>query len=63
MGRKHLYGYFKRKTCEIVLVNTWVWLRKRNLKRKIESLLMAAHITDIKTNYIKVKLDATKYKE
>ena len=35
--------------------NTWIWLRKGNLKRETESLLN----NTIKTNYIKAKIDKT----
>ena len=35
-----LYGYFKRQTDE----KTWIWLRKRNLKRENEPLLIAVQI-------------------
>ena len=37
----------------------WVWLRKGNLKREIESLLIAAQNNVIKTNPIKVRIDKT----
>ena len=36
---------------------TWTWLRKENLKRKTESLLIAAQNNAIGTNYIKAKID------
>ena len=36
---------------------TWTWLRKGNLKREIESLLIAAQSNATRTNYIKVKID------
>ena len=38
---------------------TCTWLCKENLKRKMESLLIAAEINSIKTNYIKARIDKT----
>ena len=38
---KQLYVYFKRQTSEISNQKTWTWLRKGNLKKETESLLMA----------------------
>ena len=38
---------------------TWTWLRKGNLKREIESLLIAALNNAIRTNHIKVRIDKT----
>ena len=42
MGRKRLYGCFKRLTSGISHEKTWTWLKKGNLKRETESLLIAA---------------------
>ena len=53
MGRKQLYGYFKRQTNEIPYEKTWIWQRKGNLKRETESLLIEARNNAIRTNYIK----------
>ena len=39
--------------------NTWAWLRKGNLKRETESLLIAAQDNSIKTNHIKARIDKT----
>ena len=36
---------------------TWTWLRKGNLKRETESLLIAAQNNAIKANHIKVRID------
>ena len=38
---KQLYGNFKRQTIQISLEKSWTWLRKGNLKRETESLLIA----------------------
>jgi len=56
---KQLHGYFKRQTQEISHQKTWTWLRKGNLKRETESLIIAAQDNAIRTNYIKAKIDKT----
>ena len=50
---KQLIAYFKWQTNNIVHKNIWIWLRKGNLKRKTESLLIAAQNNAIRTNYVK----------
>ena len=45
---KQLYEDFKRKTDEIA--HEKIWLRKRNLMRKTESLRIAAQNNAIRTN-------------
>ena len=52
---KQLYGYFERQTDKISDGMTWTWLRKGNLKREIESLLIVAYNSAIRTNYVKAK--------
>ena len=42
MGRKQLYGYFKKQTVELGRETIWTWQRTRNVKKETESLLMAA---------------------
>ena len=54
---KQLYGHYKRQTSVISHEKTWTWLRKRNLKREIESLLIAAQNNVIKTTYVKASID------
>ena len=44
-------------TGEIAREKTWIWLRKGNLKRETESLLIVAQNNAIITNYIKSKID------
>ena len=56
---KQLYGYFKRLTGDISHEKTWMRLRKGNLKRETESLLIAAQNNAIKTNHIKARIDKT----
>ena len=53
---KQLYGYFKLQTGEIFLDKTWKWLRKGNLKKETESLLIAEQNNAIRTNYVKAKI-------
>ena len=52
---KQLYGCFKRLISNISHKKTWEWLRKRNLKREIESLLIATQNNAIGTNHIKAR--------
>ena len=56
---KKLYGRFKRLINNISHQKTWTWLRKGNLKREMESLLIAAQDNAIKTNHIKARIDKT----
>ena len=56
MGRKQLYGHFKRQTSEISHEKTWKYLRKGNLKRETKSILIAVQNNAIKTNYVKEKI-------
>ena len=56
---KQLYGRFKRLINNISHKKTWTWLRKRNLKREKESLLIAAQDNAIRTNHIKARIDMT----
>ena len=39
---KQLYGYFKQQTSEISYIKTWIRLRRGNIKRETESILIAA---------------------
>ena len=55
---KQLYGYFKRQIKEISHEMTRICLRRGNVKRETESLLISAQ-NIIKTNYIKAKIDNT----
>ena len=59
MGRKQLYGRFKRLINNISPEKTWMWQRKRNFKRKTESLLRAAQNNAVRNNHIKARIDKT----
>ena len=56
---KQLYGRFKRLVHNISHQKTWTWLRKGNLKREAESLLIAAQDHAIRPNHIKARIDKT----
>ena len=38
----------------------WTWLKKRNLMKETESLLLSAQNNAIRTNYVKARIDKTK---
>ena len=56
---KQLYGRFKRLINNISHQKTWTWLKKGNLKRETESLLIAAQDNAIRTNHTKARIDKT----
>ena len=56
---KQLYGRFKRLINNISHDKTWTWLRKENLKRETESLLIAAQNSATRSNHIKGRTDKT----
>ena len=56
---KQFVGRFKRLISNISHEKTWAWLRKGNLKRETESLLIAAENNAIRTNNIKAKVGKT----
>ena len=56
---KQLYGRFKRLINNISHDKTWTCLRKGNLKRETESLLIAAQDNAIRTNHIEGRIDKT----
>ena len=58
MGRKTTLWAFKR-LINISHDKNWTWLRKGNFKRVIESLLMAARNSAIRTNHIKPRINKT----
>ena len=57
-----LYGHFKRIISDISHKKTLMWLRKVNLKRETEFLLIAAQNNEdnnIRTSHIKARIDKT----
>ena len=59
MGRKTTLWSFKWLIDNISHKKTWMWLRKGNLKRETDSLLIVAQNNAIRTNHIKVRIDKT----
>ena len=59
MGKKQLYGRFKRLINTISHEKTWTWQRKGNLKKETEYFLIAARDNAIRTNDIKARIDKT----
>ena len=56
---KQLYGRFQWPTSDISHEKTWTWLRKGNLKRETDFLLIAVQNNAMSTNYIKARIDKT----
>ena len=54
---KQLSGHLKQLTCDISHEKTWLWLKRRNLKRETESLLIVAQNNTIRTIYIKARIE------
>ena len=54
---KQLFGRFKQLLSNISHNKTWTWLRKGNLKRETESLLIAEQNNAIRTNHVKARID------
>ena len=59
MGKKQLYGRFKRLISNISHEKTWTWLRKGNPQRETESFLIAAQNNAIRTHHIKARIEKT----
>ena len=56
---KQIYGRIKRLINNITHKKTWTWLRKGNLKRETETLLIAEQNNAVMTNHIKARIDKT----
>ena len=56
---KQVYGRFKRLINNISHGKTWTWLRKGNLKRETEYILIAAQNNAIRIDPIKARIDKT----
>ena len=53
---KVLYGQYLRQTKEVRSDQCWAWLQNGDLKREIESLIVAAQNQSIRTNLVKAKI-------
>ena len=56
---EQLYGHFKRLKGDLSHEKTLMWLRKGNLKRETEYLLIATQNNAISTKHIKARIDKT----
>ena len=56
---KQFYRRFQWLISDTSHEKTWTWLRKGNLKRETESLLIAAQNNTISTKHIKTRIDKT----
>ena len=56
---KQLNKYFKWQTGESAYKKIWTWPRKGNLKSEIKTLLIEEQNNDIRTKYIKAKINNT----
>ena len=57
MGGESSNGQYLRQTKEVRSDQCWAWLQNGDLKRKIESLIVAAQNQSIRTNLVKAKID------
>ena len=56
LRRKTTVGIFQATTSDAAPKKTWTWLRRRNLTKEIESLLIAAQNNDRKTKCVEAKI-------
>ena len=54
--------HFKRQTDKIAHEKMWIWLRRGNHRREIESPLLATQTNIRRNNYIKTKINNTQQK-
>ena len=54
---KVLHGQYLRQTKEVKSDQCWAWLQNGDLKRKTESLTVAAQNQSIRTNLVKARID------
>ena len=55
--KKVLHGQYLRQTKEVRNYQSWAWLQNGDLKRKTESLKVAAQNQSMRTNLVKAKTD------
>ena len=49
---KALHGQYLRQNIEVRSEQSWVWLQNRDLKKELESLMVAAQDHSIRTNLL-----------
>ena len=54
---KVLHGQYLRQTKKVRIDQCWFWLQNGDLKRKTESLIVAAQNQSIRTNLVKARID------
>ena len=54
---KVLHGQYLRQTKEVRSNQCWAWFQNEDLKREIESLIVAAQNQSIRKNLVKAKID------
>ena len=54
---KVLHGQYLRQTKEVRSDQCWAWLQNGDLKREIESLIVAVQTQSIRTNLVKARID------
>ena len=57
---KILHGQYLRQTKEVRSDQFWAWLQSGDMKRKTESLIVAAQTQSIRTNLVKTRIDKAK---
>ena len=55
--KKVLHGQYLRQTKKVRRDQCWAWFQNGDLKRKTESLIVAAQNQSIKTNLVKARID------
>ena len=56
---KVLHGQYRRQIITIADPSSWEWLKQQDLKKEMESLIIAAQDQAVRTNYIKHRVDKT----
>ena len=54
---KVLHGQYLRQAKEVISDQCWAWLQIGDLKREIESVIVAAQHQSVRTNLVKGKID------
>ena len=54
-----MHGQYRRQIITIADPSSWEWLKRQDLKKETESLIIAAQDQAVGTNYIKHRVDRT----